>query len=116
MTKQYLALFNTDSSYAEVRIEAESDTAALTVAKLCDQDELHFEAFTEPGPVQQIEIYTGCEAQDFLVGWTSDELRLRLVAPELLEAAKEVVARWGKGDLAEAVRCLADVIDDAEGN
>lgn len=41
--------------------------------------------------------------------------RVREHAPVLLAAAKEVVARWEKGDLAEAVRNLADAIGAAEG-
>lgn len=40
---------------------------------------------------------------------------LREHAPMLLAAAKEVVARWESGDLAEAVRNLADAIGAAEG-
>lgn len=38
------------------------------------------------------------------------------LAPELLEAAKLVIARWEKGDLAEAVRQLSAAIESTEQN
>lgn len=41
--------------------------------------------------------------------------RLIAAAPELLAAAKKVVRRWKKGDLAEAVRELNAAISTAKG-
>lgn len=35
-------------------------------------------------------------------------------APELMKLAKLVVERWDKGDLAGAVRSMAELIDDIE--
>jgi phosphoglycolate phosphatase-like HAD superfamily hydrolase len=43
------------------------------------------------------------------------EGRLAMAAPALFRAAKTVVARWDKGNLAEAVRSLAAVIATIEG-
>jgi hypothetical protein len=44
-----------------------------------------------------------------------EALRLQLSAPDLLEAAELVVARWEHGDLAEAVRALDSAIAKAKG-
>lgn len=46
----------------------------------------------------------------------SEDARLIAAAPDLLEAAKLVVARWETGDLAEAVRSLSVAIAKAEGD
>jgi hypothetical protein len=50
-----------------------------------------------------------------LAVWHDDDLRLRLAARDLLEAAELVVARWEQGDLADAVRQLDAVIATAKG-
>jgi hypothetical protein len=44
-----------------------------------------------------------------------DDLRLRLAASDLLAAAELVVARWERGDLADAVRELDAAIAKAKG-
>ena len=44
-----------------------------------------------------------------------EEAELFAAVPDLLSAAKDVIARWDHGDLAEAVRALDDVIVRAEG-
>ena len=43
------------------------------------------------------------------------DLRLRLAAQDLLDAAELVVARWSQGDLADAVRQLDAAIAKAKG-
>ena len=50
-----------------------------------------------------------------LAAWHDDDLRLRLAARDLLEAAELVVARWSEGDLADAVRQLDAAIANAKG-
>ena len=41
--------------------------------------------------------------------------KLIAAAPDLLQAAKEVIAAWERGDLAAAVRGLACTVREAEG-
>jgi hypothetical protein len=41
--------------------------------------------------------------------------KLIAAAPELLEAAELVIARWSEGDLAEAVRFLDSAVSAAKG-
>jgi hypothetical protein len=41
--------------------------------------------------------------------------RLIAAAPDLLEAAELVIARWSEGDLAEAVRMLDAAVSSAKG-
>ena len=115
MKKEYLATFRTDRGYAIKQIEAEGETEALFFAKSNAIGKLQFETYFEPGPIQEINIFADDKLGEFLVGWKSDELRLRHAAPGLLEAAKDVVAHWDKGDLAGAVRRLAAAIREAEG-
>jgi hypothetical protein len=47
--------------------------------------------------------------------WYDADMRLRLAARDLLEAAELVVARWERGDLAGAVRQLDAAITKAKG-
>lgn len=52
-------------------------------------------------------------------GETKNEIQfnkhLICAAPDLLEAAEEILARWESGDLAEAVRWLNDAVRKAKG-
>jgi hypothetical protein len=41
--------------------------------------------------------------------------RLIAAAPDMLEAAEKVLARWERGDLAEAIRELAFAVSNARG-
>jgi hypothetical protein len=50
-----------------------------------------------------------------LAVWHDDDLRLRLEARDLLEAAKQVVASCDSENLAEAVRELSAAIATAKG-
>jgi hypothetical protein len=47
--------------------------------------------------------------------WRDEEQRLRFAARDLLNAARLVIERWEKGDLAEAVRELSAAVAKAEG-
>ena len=64
-------------------------------------------------PVNEIAIKDANDNE--LAVWLDDDLRLRLAARDLLEAAELVVARWEQGDLADAVRQLYDAIAKAKG-
>jgi FixJ family two-component response regulator len=64
-------------------------------------------------PVNEIAIKDANDNE--LAVWLDDDLRLRLAARDLLEAAELVVARWEQGDLAAAVRQLDDAIAKAKG-
>ena len=43
------------------------------------------------------------------------DARLYATSPKLLEAAEQLIESWDHGDLAEAVRRLADVVVEAKG-
>ena len=47
--------------------------------------------------------------------WWDEEWHLRHAAPDLLDAGRDVVARWEQGDLSEVVRALALAVTKAEG-
>ena len=62
------------------------------------------------------EIAIGMEDGDEeLAVWLDADLHLRLAASDLLAAARRVIERWERGDLAEAVRDLASAVAKAEG-
>jgi len=46
--------------------------------------------------------------------WVESNARLIAAAPDLLDAAELVVARWERGDLAEAVRELSAAVAKAK--
>jgi len=82
---------------------------------LYDRDplDLKFESYYEALPVNGIAIQDADHNE--LAVWLDEDLRLRLAAPDLLDAAELVVARWEQGDLAEAVRELDAAIAKAKG-
>jgi hypothetical protein len=72
-----------------------------------------FDSYNDVMPVNEITIHdAGCNK---LAVWFDDDMRLRLAARDLLDAAELVVARWERGDLAEAVRGLSAAIAKAKG-
>lgn len=70
--------------------------------------------FFEPCDSTLNEIEVCDEEYNSLAVWHDPDMRLRLAAADLLEAAERVVARCEQGDLAEAVRDLAAVIATAK--
>ena len=70
-------------------------------------------ALRRHGCVNEIVIYDADDNK--LAVWLDDDMRLRLAARDLLDAAELVVARWERGDLAEAVRELDAAIAKAKG-
>ena len=112
----FTAYFRTDGNYATLEIEADTPELALVQArKIADEDvpDLWYQAYDDGMPVNEIAI----EDPDYneLAVWQDDDLRLRLAAQDLLDAARRVVDRWQRGDLAEAVRELAAAIAKAKG-
>jgi hypothetical protein len=111
----YRAIFRSDADQAEHDFEAETAEKALALARrYFDEghaDDLYFEPYSDALPVNEIAIYRDYEE---CAVWTKDDLRLRNVASDLLEAAEMVVARWERGDLAEAVRKLDAAIAKAK--
>ena len=88
-------------------------TGAQESAALLQRARLWFERYDDRGPVNQIDIWN--DDLDDLAVWRDEDLRLRLAASDLLEAAELVVARWEQGDLADAVRQLDAAIAKAKG-
>ncbi len=112
----YTAHFNTDANYAICEIKAKSPAAALARAKRMIRDSdahLYFQGYAEASPVNEIVIFD--DAENDVATWLDPDLQLRLNLPHLLVAAREVIARWEHGDLAEAVRNLAAAVAGAEG-
>jgi hypothetical protein len=112
----YRVYLRTDIEWARQNFEAPTPEEALAFARQHAKerfDELDFEDYQSPDhPINQIEV---CDAEGHeLIVWQDDELRLRLAARDLLDAAEKVVARWERGDLAAAVRELGAAIAKAK--
>jgi len=115
--KTYRVYFRSDLQWGREDIEAETPAQALERARaLAESDpdivlDQYFEA--SDCPINEIEV---CDDEhDELAVWHDDHLRLELAAPDLLDAAELVVARWERGDLAGAVRQLHAAIAKAKG-
>ena len=110
----YTAHFYTEADYAETRIEAATPALALQRARQIESAEtetLDFQSYDTTNGVEHIEIWAADRRT--LAEWHSDDLLLRLAAPDLLEAleaqaaaAQAVIDAWARGDLAAAVRTL----------
>ena len=114
--KTYTAHFRTDADFATREFKAKTPQEALALAcEFFDNDplDLTFASYDGGMPVNEIVIKDADGNER--AAWRDDEMRLRRPAPELLEAAQAVVARWERGDLADAVRDLAAAIAKAKG-
>ena len=110
----YTVYFCTDAQCASVDIEAKTPKQALARARKIDaRRELRFDPYDDIMPVNEI-IVTDPDGGE-VVGWLDDDVYLRNAAHDLLDAAELVVARWQRGDLAEAVRRLSVAITTAKG-
>jgi hypothetical protein len=113
----YDVYFRSDLQWSKRKISAKTAAHALELAhRIADEqfDDLEFESYEGCDcPINEIEVCD--EEHNQLVVWHDDDLRLRLAARDLLEAAELVVARWERGDLAEAVRGLDAAIANAKG-
>lgn len=111
----YTAYFRTDAQYATEEIKAKTPAQALRKARRLAEDDqdLCFEPYDGKFPINEIAICDGEENE--LASWCDADLRLRLAASDLLAAARLVIQRWERGDLAEAVRGLSAAITAAEG-
>jgi uncharacterized protein YfaQ (DUF2300 family) len=76
-----------------------------------ETETLDFQSYDTTNGVEHIEIWAADRRT--LAEWHSDDLRLRLAVPDLLEAleaqtaaAQAVIDAWARGDLAGAVRML----------
>jgi hypothetical protein len=111
----YTVYFRSDAEYASHDIEAKTPQRALSLAQKLYREErsiLFFDPY-EGMDVNEIEVVDA--DGDEVAIWMSDDMRLRFAAQDLLDAAQKVVARWKRGDLAEAVRELAAAITTATG-
>jgi hypothetical protein len=112
--KTYTATFRTDAEFATREIKAATPEQALKKARRFDPLDLMFESYDGGMPVIEISIHDADSNR--LAVWYDDDMRLRLAARALLDAAELVVARWERGDLAEAVRELSAAIAKAKGD
>jgi len=114
---EYRVYLRSDIQWTMRKFKARSPQHALKLARrLADErfDDLDFEDYDPSScPINEIGV---CDDQgNELAVWFDDDLRLRLAARDLLEAAEKVVARWERGDLAEAVRELNEAVTRAKG-
>ena len=103
-----------DIAWTRKDIQAATPSQAVELARLVLDPTLldeHYEVCD--CPVNEIEVLD--EHGNQLAEWQSDDLRLRLAAQDLLDAAELVVARWSQGELADAVRQLDAAIAKAKG-
>jgi hypothetical protein len=114
---EYHVYLRTDAHWAMRRFNAGSPRHAITLARrFADAHfpDLNFETYLPVDcPINEIGVFD--EGGSELAVWYDDDVRLRLAAPALLAAAAKVVARWERGDLAEAVRDLNDAVMRAQG-
>ena len=110
----YTVYFRTDAQRASHDIEADTPEQALALAREIDAPrELWFDPYDDMMPVNEI-VVTDPDGEE-VAGWLDDDVYLRNAARDLLDAAELVVARWARGDLAEAVRELDAAIAKAKG-
>ena len=113
----YPVYIRSDIQWTMRTFEADTPEEAIELARqFVDEhyDELDFDSYQGCDcPINEIEICD--EHGNELAVWYDEEMRLRLAARDLLDAAEMVVARWEQGDLAEAVRELAAAIAKATG-
>jgi len=113
----YTATFRTDAETASHNLEAETPEQALALAQKLYADEpseLWFEPYAAGGMTVNDIAISDADGNEVAL-WLDDDLRLRFAADDLLAAAELVVARWERGDLAEAVRGLDAAIAKAKG-
>ena len=118
----YTANFRSDAEFASHEFEAETPEQALTLArKLYEDDpsELWFEHY-DGMPVNEIAI-ADADGNEVAV-WYDDDMRLRLAAPNLLDAVKfcamtlyDLEASERKGYIAEAIWLAETAIAKAKG-
>jgi hypothetical protein len=105
-----------DIAWCRKDIEAATPSQAVELARqLSEQDPAQLDEPYEvcDYPVNEVEVLDQHGNQ--LAEWQSDDLRLRLAAQDLLDAAELAVARWSQGNLADAVRQLDAAIAKAKG-
>jgi hypothetical protein len=98
--------------YAKCEIEAETPQEALAKGRLAIHD----------APAEECddgyywdEWTVDTEEENDVLRYLDEPARLRVAAPRLLSASEAVLANWERGDLAAAVRELADAVADAKG-
>jgi hypothetical protein len=118
--KSYTAEFRTDADYATHDFKARSPQHALKKARaFYDKrtEELMFQGYDGGHPVNEIEVHDA--EGDQVALWQDDELRVRLAAHDLLDAA-ELALRELRGfssdSESEAVRVLLAAIAKAKGD
>ena len=112
----YEVYFRTDLQWGMREFVADTADQAVELARRFaheNADSLDLDYFEACDcPINEIEI---CDDHgNSLATWFDDDMRLRLAAHELLVAAEAVIARWERGDLAEAVRQLCVAVAKAK--
>ena len=112
----YTIQFSNHAGWACHDIEAETPDKALALARKLQTEEklnLCFEPYEIRSDVNLIVVIDS--GGNELAFWYDEDMTLGMAARDLLDAAELVVARWGRGDLAEAVRELSAAIAKAKG-
>jgi hypothetical protein len=121
--KTYTAYFYTEADWAKTTIKADTPMLALQRAQQIESDEtetLDFQHYDSTGGVEHIEIRSA--DGDTVAEWQGEDLRLRLAAPELLEALQycdmtlaDLEASKRKGYIAHAKELARAAIAKAKG-
>jgi hypothetical protein len=108
--------FRTDQQWGMREIKAKTATRALERARrIAEEKPYSIDLADYDSYVPTINEIEVCDERDNqVIIWHDEDMRLRLAARDLLEAAEKVVARWEQGDLAEAVRELDAAIAKAK--
>jgi len=116
----YTIYFRTDAERASQDIEAVTPQQALALARNTEPSSLFFDAYDSPHPVNEISVVDD-DGEEVAV-WQDEDLRLRLAAPDLLEAVAycamtldDLEASKRKGSIAEAIRLARAAIAKAKG-
>jgi hypothetical protein len=113
----YDVYFRSDLQWGMREFEADTPKQALKLARRFaakNPDGLDLDFYEACDcPINEIEV---CDDEHNSVAvWYDDDMRLRLAASDLLDAAELVVARWERGDLAGAIRELSAAVAKAKG-
>jgi hypothetical protein len=118
MTKYEVTAWCSLPHYTTFEVEADSIEEALAKARIQANDE-YPEACNGPS-YEWNEFELSADDDPKTLRHLEPERAAEITAPELLDAlqrgvaaAREVVARWERGDLAEAVRALSPWLSDA---
>jgi uncharacterized protein YegJ (DUF2314 family) len=109
----YTAIIEHDHGWSEATIEAPDIDQALTIARTLTKDDYIFmEHYDVDLAATSIRVTPDHpQSPETERAWLDPGYAAERAIPELLAAARDIVANWESGDLVRAVCNLADIID-----